>query len=69
MGKRWILGLTVAVVLGLIGLLAYTSESVHRVADPVPAATTEAAPARVAPVPAEPESGPTVNGTGLMLTY
>jgi hypothetical protein len=69
MGKRWIFALTVAVVLGLIGLLAYTSESVHRVADPVPTATPEAAPARIAPVPAEPESGPTVNGSGLMLTY
>jgi hypothetical protein len=68
MGKRWIFALTVAVVLGLIGLLAYTSESVHRVGAPVPAVTTEA-PARVAPVPAEPESGPTVNGSGLMLTY
>ena len=68
MGKRWIFALTVAVALGLIGLLAYTSESVHHVAAPVPA-TTEAAPARVAPVPAEPESGPTMNGTGLMLTY
>jgi hypothetical protein len=69
MGKRWIFALTVAVVLGLIGLLAYTSESVHRVGDPVPAVTSGAAPARVAPVPAEPESGPTVNGSGLMLTY
>ena len=34
MGKRWIFTLTVAVALGLIGLLAYTSESVHRVAEP-----------------------------------
>ncbi len=32
MGKRWIFALTVALALGLIGLLAYTSESVHRVA-------------------------------------
>ena len=31
MGKRWIFALTVALALGLIGLLAYTSESVHHV--------------------------------------
>jgi len=68
MQKRWIFGLTVAVALGLIGLLAYTSESVHRVSDPG-RSTITAPPARVAPAPAEPESGPTVNGTGLMLTY
>jgi len=68
MQKRWIFALTVAAALGLIGLLAYTSESVHRVADPL-RSTTEAPRARVAPAPAEPESGPTVNGTGLMLTY
>ena len=68
MQKRWIFALTVAVALGLIGLLAYTSESVHRAAGPGPAAT-EVPRARIAPAPAEPESGPTVNGTGLMLTY
>jgi len=68
MQTRWIFALTVAAALGLIGLLAYTSESVHRVADPL-RSTTEAPRARVAPAPAEPESGPTVNGTGLMLTY
>ena len=68
MQKRWIFALTVAVALGLIGLLAYTTESLHRVSDPG-RSTTAAPPARVAPAPAEPESGPTVNGTGLMLTY
>lgn len=68
MGKRWIFALTVALVLGLIGLLAYTSESVHHVAKP-PQTSTEVARPRIAPVPVEREVGPTVNGTGLMLTY
>lgn len=68
MGKRWILALTVALALGLIGLLAYTSESVHRVAEP-PQTITEVPRPRIAPVPAEREVGPTVNGSGLMLTY
>jgi len=68
MSQRWIFALTVAVALGLIGLLAYTSESVHHVTQPVPS-ITEVPASRVVPVPVEPEVGPTVNGTGLMLTY
>lgn len=68
MGKRWIFALTVAGALGLIGLLAYTGESVHRVAPP-PQISTEVARPRIEAVPAEREMGPTVNGTGLMLTY
>jgi hypothetical protein len=68
MGKRWIFALTVALALGLLGLLAYTSESVHRVAQP-PQSSTEVARPGIVPVPAEREVGPTVNGTGLMLTY
>lgn len=68
MGKRWIFVLTVALALGLIGLLAYTSESVHRVAQP-PRTITEVPRPRIAPAPVEREMGPTVNGTGLMLTY
>jgi hypothetical protein len=68
MGKRWIFALTVALVLGLIGLLAYTSESVHRAADP-PQISIEVARPTVEPVPHEREVGPTVDGTGLMLTY
>ena len=68
MSKRWIFALTVALALGLIGLLAYTSESVHRVAEP-PQISTEGARPRIAPAPVEREIGPTVNGTGLMLTY
>jgi len=67
MGQRWIFVLTVAVALGLIGLLAYTSESVHRVAPTQIGAGAPRPP--VAPVPAEREVGPTVNGTGLMLTH
>jgi hypothetical protein len=69
MTKRWIFtGLTVAMALGLIGLLAYTGESVHRVAAPAPTITEVARP-RITPVPAEREVGPTLHGTGLMLTY
>ena len=68
MSKRWIFALTVALALGLIGLLAYTSESVHRVPQP-PETIIEVPRPRVAPVPAEPEIGPAVDGTGLMLTY
>lgn len=68
MGKRWILALTVVAALGLIGLLAYTSESVHRAAEP-PEIGTEVARPQITPAPAEREMGPTVNSTGLMLTY
>jgi hypothetical protein len=67
LGKRWIFLLTVALALGLIGLLAYTSESVHHVEPP--RTITEVPRPRIAPVPVEREIGPTVNGTGLMLTY
>ena len=58
MGKRWIFALTVAVVLGLIGLLAYTSESVHRVAEPPPISTEAARPTRRAGVPPSVRSAP-----------
>jgi hypothetical protein len=67
MAKRWIFtGLTVA--MALIGLLAYTSESVHRVVEPARTMTEVPRP-RITPVPAEREIGPTFDGTGLMLTY
>jgi hypothetical protein len=38
------------------------------VAEP-PQISTEVARPRIAPAPAEREIGPTVNGTGLMLSY
>jgi len=68
MSKRWIFALTVALGLGLIGLLAYTSESVHPVAA-TPQKSIGAARPTVEPVPLEREIGPTLNNTGLMLTY
>ena len=69
MAKRWIFtGLTVAMALGLIGLLAYTSESVHHVGGPARTITEVPRP-RITPVPVEREIGPTFHGTGLMLTY
>jgi hypothetical protein len=70
-GKRWVFGvLTLTMVACLIGLLAFTGESVHRT---VPRAelgrvifdTQSARP----PGPAEPEMGPIDRGNGLMLTY
>ncbi|HSL50389.1 MAG TPA: hypothetical protein VK878_15080 [Candidatus Deferrimicrobiaceae bacterium] len=57
MGKSWIFALlTLTIALGLIGLLAYTSESVHHTAEPAPAIT-------------EREMGPTLHRNGLMLTH
>lgn len=69
MGKSWIFALlTLTIALGLIGLLAYTSESVHHVAEP-PRTVTDVAPPHATPAPAEREMGPTFHGTGLMLTH
>ena len=70
-GKRLVFGtLTLAMAACLIGLLAFTGESVHRTR---PRATLgrvnfDAPSARPAG-PAEPEMGPTDRGNGLMLTY
>ena len=68
MGKSWVFGLlTLAIALGLIGLLAFASESVYRVVEPrepfVDPGAAHAAP------PAEPEMGPIYHGSGLLLTY
>jgi hypothetical protein len=67
MGKSWVLGMvTLTMVLCLIGLLGFTLGSVHSVAQPGRALT--GAPSTVTP-PVEPETGPMVDGNGLMLTY
>jgi len=70
MGKRWVFAVvTVAIVGCLIGLLAFTGESVHRVG---PRSTIHRAISNARPEarPAtEPEMGPTYQGNGLMLTY
>ena len=70
MGKRWVFSvLTVAIVACLIGLLAFTSESVHRIA---PGVQIQRAFSNATPTPrpaVEPETGPTLQGNGLMLTY
>lgn len=69
MGKSWIFALlTLTIALGLIGLLAYTSESVHHAGEPAPA-TTEPARARKVSGPSERESGPIFHRNGLMLTH
>jgi hypothetical protein len=71
MGKRWVVAvLTLTTVACLVGLLAFTGESVHRT---LPRAklgrvTFDTQSARPAG-PAEPEMGPTDRGNGLMLTY
>lgn len=68
MRKRSVFSLlTLTIVLGLIGLLAFTSESVHHLSAPV-RPTTEAPRSSVTPS-AEPEPGPTFLRNGLMLTY
>jgi hypothetical protein len=64
MGKRWVFSLlTMTIMLGLIGLLTFTGESVHRIAEPRRPLTEAARP------PVEPETGPVLHGSGLMLTY
>jgi hypothetical protein len=69
MGKSWIFALlTLTIALGLIGLLAYTSESVHHTAEPAPG-ITERARARSVSGPVEREMGPTLHRNGLMLTH
>jgi hypothetical protein len=69
MGKNWIFALlTLTVALGLIGLLAYTSESVRHTAEPAPA-TAAPVKAKTVSAPAERETGPTFHRNGLMLTH
>jgi hypothetical protein len=68
MSKSWILSLlTLTIMLALVGLLALTSESVHRLGEPT-RPLTEASPSWVAPS-VEPETGPVFQRNGLMLTY
>ncbi|HSB40868.1 MAG TPA: hypothetical protein VLK28_03475 [Methylomirabilota bacterium] len=63
MRKSWMLVLwTTTIAAGLIGLLAYTSESVHRVA---PGATISGV---ARPAPTDHEIGPTYRN-GLLLTH
>jgi hypothetical protein len=68
MGKSWVLLLlTLTIMLGLVGLLALTSESVHHPGEPA-RPLSEASPSSVTPS-VEPEPGPTFQRNGLMLTY
>jgi len=68
MGKSWIFGLlTLTIALGLIGLLAFTSESIHGVVEPRGALVDPGA-AHAAP-PVEPQTGPMYHGSGLLVTY
>ncbi len=67
--KTWMCVLvTLSIVIGVIGLFAFTGESVHHVTDPARifadvSHTRGAAPA------AEPQMGPVIQPNGLMLTY
>ncbi len=68
MGKSWVLSLlTVTIMLGLVGLLALTSESVHHRAEV--ARPLAEAPRSFGATPVAPETGPTFQRNGLMLTY
>ena len=71
MAKRWMFALiTLVVIAGLIGLLAYSGETRHRalLRTDVGHQVTPDAPSAQPAVP-EPEMGPTYQGNGLMLTY
>ncbi len=58
--KSWMCALvTLSIVIGMIGLLAFTGEPVHHVTESV----------SVAPTAGEPETGPMIQANGLMLTY
>jgi len=59
--------LTLTIMLGLVGLLAFTSESVHHRSEPA-RTPTEKPRSSVTP-PFEPETGPIYQRNGLMLTY
>ncbi len=59
--------LTLTIMLGLVGLLAFTSESVHQLSEPARTATEE--PRSSVTPPVEPETGPMYHRNGLMLTY
>jgi hypothetical protein len=70
MSERWVFGVLSLTIVGcLIGLLALTGETVHRMAPraaihrTISNTTPEARPAT------EPEMGPTYQGNGLLLTY
>jgi len=64
MRKRSVVSLlTLTIMLGLIGLLAFTSESVHHLSAPT-RSTTGVPPSSVTPEP-----GPIFQRNGLMLTY
>jgi hypothetical protein len=68
MGKRCVFGmLMLTVVLALIGLMAFTSESVHRGLRPEQSLTEVQWPHAAPPAP-EPPTGPVMRD-GLLLTY
>jgi len=70
MAKRWVFGvLTVAIVACLIGLLALTGESVHRIGPGVQVQRAFSHTTPAARPAIEPETGPTLQNNGLMLTY
>jgi len=68
MRKSYVLSLlTLTIMLALVGLLTFTSESVHHLSEP--ARSTPEEPRSSVTPPVEPETGPTFQRNGLMLTY
>jgi len=59
--------LTLTIMLALVGLLAFTSEPAHHLSEP--ARSTPEEPRSSVTPPVEPETGPTFQRNGLMLTY
>jgi len=69
MRKRCVFGvLVLTVVVAVMGLLAFTGESLHRVPPAEHSSIDVPWPALTAPTP-EPETGPLMQDNGLMLTY
>jgi hypothetical protein len=60
--------LTLTIALGLIALLAFTGETVHRLAKPAPT-SPERVQARTVTGSLDHEMGPTLHRNGLLLTH
>ena len=67
--KTWMgVLVTLSIVIGVIGLFAFTGASVHHLTEPVRTFADVSQTPGAAPA-AEPQMGPVVQSNGLMLTY